>query len=414
MSIYDESNLIEAFNLFIKEIREFLNVLLLKQYGQNWSEKFCNSLNSKQQEGWKKSLRDGIQPKDIIDFNYLRPFAEKNIDLFFPHLKNNSYNLATWFAEINLVRNHVVHNTLSYISDDDITKAFIHMTYITQNLEMIEIAERIKAIRYNKKDLAQKNVETASEKSREKKEVDEKKEVNSLVTKDLTHEQDFKNNEHLHNASRFKPIFDELKLGELDFKNDFNMLSSNYLSKSIAVENNVIKIGSNEKRIYVDFNNYTISGGVSDSNSISLNFRKVLNEYTDRFMNDQKHIEMAPFVFKFVLFPTSDNSDYLELSIFLKSKEKTTQYSALLQHLYKDRDEVDMANYFRFCCSLLAYMCDLKNKKDQIEDVIRNTVFEYSENKIEIRIDNLNLSYGYIVRCLEYDDDDMDMTWDEM
>jgi hypothetical protein len=66
----EKTKLYEALGLFQNAFRSYLVRLLEENIGDNWSNKFKDSLSPRQLEDWEKALQSNSSPERLVDFQH--------------------------------------------------------------------------------------------------------------------------------------------------------------------------------------------------------------------------------------------------------------------------------------------------------------------------------------------------------
>lgn len=137
-------NLDKALNLFIRVFRPYVVSILIKRFGDDWTDDFARTLSAKQWDNWQTDLRKGKKPESLIDFQYFKTFAlnKETQKLLWEDFEYQTYSLPTWFAEIYDVRNSLKHTDDS-IEKNKATKVWIHLCEIAKLIGNDELEQEI-------------------------------------------------------------------------------------------------------------------------------------------------------------------------------------------------------------------------------------------------------------------------------
>lgn len=142
----EEINIFKALGLFIQAMRLFVSTELKKKHGIAWERKYFECIMPVQKDSWGKSIQEGINPINLIDYGNLNSFAiatRKNF--FYTYFGRKSNNLPTIFNELAEVRNSTAHYLP--LDLDKVEKAYLHMIEIAKNLEMVELEIKLRSLK---------------------------------------------------------------------------------------------------------------------------------------------------------------------------------------------------------------------------------------------------------------------------
>lgn len=143
-----KDNLYKGLGLFLEAFRPFIVSVAMRRSGANWLTEFAETLSLQQKENWSESLRNGQAPESLIDFHHFKHFAIKKKDLLKADFGKKTNDLPNWLGEIADARHAVAH--YKEISQDDATKAWIHLKTIANLLGMTELEAEIVKLRDDK------------------------------------------------------------------------------------------------------------------------------------------------------------------------------------------------------------------------------------------------------------------------
>jgi len=136
-----KENLLKALSLFIEAFRLYIVSILKKEVGDKWSATFSTALLPDKKSNWDKSIQNGSKPEDVIDYQYLKPFAIKFKELLRSDFGIKANDIPNWLSEIADARNKVTH--FQDLDKDDATKAWIHMRKIAGILKMADLEHQL-------------------------------------------------------------------------------------------------------------------------------------------------------------------------------------------------------------------------------------------------------------------------------
>ena len=140
-----KTNLFNAFDKFIEEMRLYLSKGLKTQYGEAWERKYCESLLHTQREQWGINLQEGVDPIQLIDYGNLKSFALNNRSFFEKDFGNQKNTLPTVFGQISEARNMLNH--YGVFDNDKAEKAYLHMIDIAKKLDWNELENDIRCLK---------------------------------------------------------------------------------------------------------------------------------------------------------------------------------------------------------------------------------------------------------------------------
>lgn len=138
-----------AFNNAIKALRFYVIGVLTKKFGSEiWSDEFRDCLYENQIELWDSDIKNGIDPKDLIDFGHLKPFTLKFRDLIKEDFGKKVNRIPTYMEEIAEVRNKWAHH--QDIDSDEFRRTFGNLIIISEQLAMSDLVKELKVLRDKK------------------------------------------------------------------------------------------------------------------------------------------------------------------------------------------------------------------------------------------------------------------------
>ena len=137
-------NLYKAFSLFIEAMRAYIASALMREAGEQWVERFTDTLSIDQKRVWDRGLQSGSAPITLIDYPHLIGFALKNKDLLRKDFGNAANGLPTLFKTIVDVRNNAAH--FQKMTSDEVADAYIQMKKIARTLGMDELETELNSL----------------------------------------------------------------------------------------------------------------------------------------------------------------------------------------------------------------------------------------------------------------------------
>ena len=156
-----ETNLDKALNEFINAMRLFISTELIIENGDDWEEKYVETLYDQQKRSWKDNRSDVQNPSKLIDFGNLSPFAIKS-KFFYRFVNRGARNFPSKFIDISQARNMLAH--YGEFDQDKSDLAYAQMIYISKKLEMIELEKELRIL----KDCSIKHVVLLTKRSKPK------------------------------------------------------------------------------------------------------------------------------------------------------------------------------------------------------------------------------------------------------
>jgi hypothetical protein len=152
-----KDSLFKALGTFLEAMRSYAVAILMSQGGDNWNRLFYESLNTTQKENWDKSIRNGYNPKSLVDYHNLRGFALRYREQLKADFKRDVNKLPTWLDEIADVRHKCTH--YQELEELDFQRVYHNMILIARILKMTELEEEITTYRDNHKGIPNKTKE---------------------------------------------------------------------------------------------------------------------------------------------------------------------------------------------------------------------------------------------------------------
>ena len=204
----ERANLYTALGDFLIEFRSYLILFLKERAGNEWVKDFEKTLSKDQEKNWRKDLRKGIKPEELIDFQHLNSFSEEYKDVLKRDFPGKNQSLPTWLLEIATVRHKIAHH--NGIDEDEAAKTWIHLRTIAKILGKTELEQELLKLESKKSDL--QDQEKVPQESKDNK-VAEK--INNTTSKSDT----YFHNKPVNAASGSPPeILDIVNCGGDDFR----------------------------------------------------------------------------------------------------------------------------------------------------------------------------------------------------
>lgn len=140
------TNLYIAFEKFITAMRLFISSELMKSDGDDWGNRYRDSLMNDQQQQWDRNLDEGIDLMYLIDYGNLKSFVLNRRDFLGLHINRRDVNnLPTIFNQMNEARNSLMH--FAPFNEEKAALAYLQMINVAVFFEMNELAGGLRELR---------------------------------------------------------------------------------------------------------------------------------------------------------------------------------------------------------------------------------------------------------------------------
>ncbi len=136
---FQRENLTKALGLFIEAVRDYIVVILTRQFGKdNWARRYKETIDPDKLAHFERDRVGGYDPRDLIDYPNLAQFCFKYRDLLRPDFgkKANAWNIHFW--KIYEARNQINHYQSS-ISKDLLAEFWIRTREFAKGMKNEEL-----------------------------------------------------------------------------------------------------------------------------------------------------------------------------------------------------------------------------------------------------------------------------------